>query len=59
MRIPLKRLKNNYVTSYIDIQGSFWGLWIWSFKRGEIEICGFGVNVYYYNVLTAEPPCPT
>lgn len=54
MRIPLKRLKNNYVTSYIDIQGSFWGLWIWSFKRGEIEICGFGVNIYYWNILEAE-----
>lgn len=54
MRIPLKRLKNNYLTAYLDITTGYSGLWIWSFKRGEIEICVFGVNIYYYNLLEAE-----
>lgn len=57
MRIPLKYIKlerSKYLTAYIDITTGYSGLWIWSFKRGEIEICGFGVNIYYYNLLTAE-----
>lgn len=57
MRIPLKYIKleqGNYLTAYIDITTGYSGLWLWSFKRGEIEICGFGVNVYYYNLLEAE-----
>lgn len=57
MRIPLKYTKlerSKYLTAYLDISTGYGGLWIWSFKRGEIEICGFGVNIYYYNLLEAE-----
>lgn len=57
MRIPLKYIKlerSKYLTACLDISTGYGGLWIWSFKRGEIEICGFGVNIYYYNLLEAE-----